>query len=181
MPTAGPHAALCCCWVLSCLHCWTTATLVACPTRSVRAGTLCLCTLPRFCLLRRDTLAFMFETYYTPRLTPHAVGAPNIGGHGPHAAGRQMAAWCRHGAEKLCCMCFLEPRSPQSLPAHADRNYYQCWLGLKSHFDPAWTPEKAAGLQGIGAPAPAELAASAVNGGEGQQNGQHAAQPAGEA
>ena len=26
-----------------------------------------------------DTLAFMFETYYTPRLTPQAVSAPNIG------------------------------------------------------------------------------------------------------
>lgn len=41
----------------------------------------------------RDTLAFMFETYVTPRVTPAALGAPNI-----------------------------------------DRDYYKCWLGLKSHF-----------------------------------------------
>lgn len=27
--------------------------------------------------------------------------------------------------------------------AAADRNYYQCWVGLKSHFDPGWTPGKA--------------------------------------
>lgn len=53
--------------------------------------------------LPKDTLAFMFETYYTPRLTCQAMGAPNI-----------------------------------------DRNYYQCWVGLKSHFDPSWTPSKAA-------------------------------------
>ena len=48
----------------------------------------------------------MFETYYTPRITPHAVAAPNI-----------------------------------------DRNYYQCWVGLKSHFDASWTPEKAAAAE----------------------------------
>ena len=29
--------------------------------------------------LPRDTLAFMFETHLTPRLMPHALGAPNIG------------------------------------------------------------------------------------------------------
>ena len=45
--------------------------------------------------LPRDTLAFMFETSAVPRLTPHALGAPNV-----------------------------------------DRDYYQCWLGLKSHFNP---------------------------------------------
>lgn len=45
--------------------------------------------------LPRDTLAFMFETSAIPRLTPHALGAPNV-----------------------------------------DREYYECWLGLKSHFDP---------------------------------------------
>ncbi|KAL4422217.1 hypothetical protein ABPG77_009692 [Micractinium sp. CCAP 211/92] len=99
--------------------------------------------------LPRDTLAFMFETYYTPRLTPHAVGAPNI-----------------------------------------DRNYYQCWLGLKSHFDPEWTPEKAAtltvsreaALQAGGAPAAAEGAVPAAGGAQEQQNGQgSAAELAGQA
>jgi homogentisate 1,2-dioxygenase len=44
--------------------------------------------------LPRDTLAFMFETSAIPRLTPHALGAPNV-----------------------------------------DKGYYECWLGLKSHFD----------------------------------------------
>ncbi|KAK9820068.1 hypothetical protein WJX72_005739 [[Myrmecia] bisecta] len=46
-----------------------------------------------------DTLAFMFETSYTPRVTPAALGSP-----------------------------------------HIDRNYYKCWMGLKSHFDRNWTP-----------------------------------------
>lgn len=32
----------------------------------------------------------------------------------------------------------------------ADRNYYSCWTGLKSHFDPAWTPEKAAAAAAAG-------------------------------
>lgn len=50
----------------------------------------------------KDTLAFMFETCMVPRLTAHALGAPNI-----------------------------------------DRNYYQCWLGLKSHFDPDYMKKKA--------------------------------------
>jgi len=45
--------------------------------------------------LPRDTLAFMFETSAVPRLTPHAIHAPNV-----------------------------------------DTGYYECWLGLKSHFDP---------------------------------------------
>ncbi|GAB4820865.1 hypothetical protein N2152v2_007911 [Parachlorella kessleri] len=58
--------------------------------------------------LPKDSLAFMFETYYTPRLTPQALGATNI-----------------------------------------DRNYYQCWIGLKSHFDPS-------------APAPMSPAAAAA-------------------
>lgn len=43
--------------------------------------------------LPKDTLAFMFETSLVPRLTPYALGAPNI-----------------------------------------DRDYYQCWIGLRSHF-----------------------------------------------
>jgi len=42
----------------------------------------------------RDSLAFMFEMAHVPRITHHALGAPNI-----------------------------------------DRNYYQCWIGLQSHFD----------------------------------------------
>ncbi len=45
--------------------------------------------------LPRDTLAFMFETSAVPRLTRHALGAPNV-----------------------------------------DRDYYRCWIGLKSHFNP---------------------------------------------
>ena len=45
--------------------------------------------------LPRDSLAFMFETAAVPRLTRHALDAPNV-----------------------------------------DKEYYQCWLGLKSHFDP---------------------------------------------
>ena len=32
-----------------------------------------------YCLVcLQDSLAFMFETYYTPRLTPQALGATNI-------------------------------------------------------------------------------------------------------
>lgn len=54
--------------------------------------------------LPRDTLAFMFETYHTPRLTPQALGTSNI-----------------------------------------DRSYYQCWLGLQSHFHPAWRPAQCTG------------------------------------
>lgn len=54
--------------------------------------------------LPRDTLAFMFETSAVPRLTPHALGAPNI-----------------------------------------DRDYYRCWLGLKSHFDPGHAAAKGKG------------------------------------
>ncbi|KIZ00241.1 homogentisate 1,2-dioxygenase [Monoraphidium neglectum] len=50
--------------------------------------------------LGRDTLAFMFETSMTPRVTPAALGATNI-----------------------------------------DRDYYKCWVGLKSHFDRNWRPE----------------------------------------
>jgi homogentisate 1,2-dioxygenase len=85
--------------------------------------------------LPKDTLAFMFETHYTPRITAHAVAASNI-----------------------------------------DRNYYQCWLGLKSHFDPTWTPEKAAAAPAGGKPAavlPAGDKAAAAAGEQkgGQQNG----------
>ena len=54
--------------------------------------------------LPRDTLAFMFEFPFLPRVTPAAMSASNF-----------------------------------------DRNYYQCWTGLKSHFDPSWKPEGAAG------------------------------------
>lgn len=47
--------------------------------------------------LGRNTLAFMFETSLTPRVTPAALGSPCI-----------------------------------------DRDYYKCWVGLKSHFDREW-------------------------------------------
>lgn len=47
--------------------------------------------------LGRSTLAFMFETSLTPRVTPAALGSPCI-----------------------------------------DRDYYKCWVGLKSHFDRNW-------------------------------------------
>jgi homogentisate 1,2-dioxygenase len=47
--------------------------------------------------LGRTTLAFMFETSLTPRVTPAALGSPCI-----------------------------------------DRDYYKCWVGLKSHFDRDW-------------------------------------------
>eukprot|EP00798_Chlamydomonas_sp_ICE-L_P012659 gene12659-15892_t len=45
--------------------------------------------------LPNDTLAFMFETHFTPRVTAGAMSVP--------------------------CL---------------DRDYYKCWMGLKSHFDP---------------------------------------------
>lgn len=35
------------------------------------------------------------------------------------------------------------------MPHPADRGYYQCWLGLKSHFDPGWTPEQAAAAEAV--------------------------------
>jgi homogentisate 1,2-dioxygenase len=47
--------------------------------------------------LGHDTLAFMFETSLTPRVTSAALGSTCI-----------------------------------------DRDYYKCWLGLKSHFDRNW-------------------------------------------
>jgi homogentisate 1,2-dioxygenase len=47
--------------------------------------------------LGHNTLAFMFETSLTPRVTPAALGSPCI-----------------------------------------DRDYYKCWVGLKSHFDREW-------------------------------------------
>ncbi|KAG2501039.1 hypothetical protein HYH03_000858 [Edaphochlamys debaryana] len=46
--------------------------------------------------LGHETLAFMFETSAIPRVTPAALGCPNV-----------------------------------------DRDYYKCWVGLKSHFDPS--------------------------------------------
>lgn len=127
----------------------------------------------------------MFETYYTPRLTPHAVGAPNIG----------KLAWASR-RPRLCPCATWTPTllPPQStpitvpnrtalVPSSTDRNYYQCWLGLKSHFDPEWTPEKAAtltvsreaALQAGGAPAAAEGAVPAAGGAQEQQNGQGSA------
>lgn len=64
--------------------------------------------------LGRDTLAFMFETHLTPRVTPAAMGSPSI-----------------------------------------DRDYYKCWMGLKSHFQAPAKPEDEAEkedkLQGEGA------------------------------
>lgn len=62
--------------------------------------------------LGRTTLAFMFETSLTPRVTPAALGSPCI-----------------------------------------DRDYYKCWLGLKSHFDREWqsTQQLAGGVNGQGA------------------------------
>lgn len=45
--------------------------------------------------LGRNTLAFMFETHFTPRVTPAALGSTCI-----------------------------------------DRDYYKCWAGLQSHFEP---------------------------------------------
>eukprot|EP00775_Hariotina_reticulata_P013327 gene13327-13456_t len=56
--------------------------------------------------LGRTTLAFMFETSLTPRVTPAALGSPCI-----------------------------------------DRDYYKCWLGLKSHFDRNWGPNQRKQLQ----------------------------------
>lgn len=50
--------------------------------------------------LGRDTLAFMFETSLTPRVTPAALGSTCI-----------------------------------------DRDYYKCWVGLKSHFNRNWFAE----------------------------------------
>lgn len=56
--------------------------------------------------LARDTLAFMFETSLTPRVTPAALGSTCI-----------------------------------------DRDYYKCWLGLKSHFDRHWLSHQGKGLE----------------------------------
>ena len=55
------------------------------------------------------------------------------------------------------------------LPAvPADRNYYQCWVGLKSHFDPGWTPEKAAAEPAAAAAGASGGSAPAVGGGQQQ-------------
>lgn len=57
--------------------------------------------------------------------------------------------------------CTLALQLASSQPSHVrtllppvDRNYYQCWVGLQSHFDPAWTPEKAAAASGSSGPPP---------------------------
>lgn len=50
--------------------------------------------------LPRDTMAFMFETADTPRITQGALASE-----------------------------------------HIDRNYYKCWIGLRSHFNPDWRPD----------------------------------------
>lgn len=78
-------------------------------------------------------------------------------------------ALCRAAA--LLVHLLLDRLFPFPFWFSADRNYYQCWIGLKSHFDPAWTPEKATA-------APAGSKAAAGGGGEGgeqaaaaQQNG----------
>jgi homogentisate 1,2-dioxygenase len=63
-----------------------------------------------------DSLAFMFELGFTPRVTPWALAAPEL-----------------------------------------DARYYECWQGLRSHFDPAWQPESdaAAAASVDSAPVPA--------------------------
>lgn len=53
--------------------------------------------------------------------------------------------------------------TPQALGApNIDRNYYQCWVGLKSHFNP--DPDRGPSL------APPADSGQAVSGGK-QQNG----------
>ncbi len=98
----------------------------------------------------------------------------NLDTHAAHA--------CSGRIHSTASYCSLSPSS--------DRNYYQCWLGLKSHFDPEWTPEKAAtltasreaALQAGGAPAAAEGAVPAAGGAQEHQNGQgSAAELAGQA
>lgn len=72
-----------------------------------------------------------------------------------------------------CLLCLSHPflvLNPFS--CSADRNYYQCWLGLKSHFDPTWTPEKAAAAAAGG---------KAAAGGGGEAGQQAAAQQNGAA
>jgi homogentisate 1,2-dioxygenase len=59
-----------------------------------------------------DSLAFMFELGFTPRVTPWALAAPEL-----------------------------------------DARYYECWQGLRPHFDPAWRPEDGAAIGGTPAPA----------------------------
>ncbi|GBF88452.1 hypothetical protein Rsub_01165 [Raphidocelis subcapitata] len=83
--------------------------------------------------LGRDTLAFMFETSQTPRVTPAALGATNI-----------------------------------------DRDYYKCWVGLKSHFDRDWRPAGQQPAAEAGADAERER-----QGGGGAANGVERAAPAG--
>uniref|UniRef100_A0A7S0R9Z4 homogentisate 1,2-dioxygenase n=1 Tax=Chlamydomonas leiostraca TaxID=1034604 RepID=A0A7S0R9Z4_9CHLO len=71
-------------------------------------------------------LAFMFETNFTPRVTPAALGSPCI-----------------------------------------DRDYYKCWMGLKSHFKPPAPPAPAPPTSHAAAPAGAEdeVAADGLAGG----------------
>jgi homogentisate 1,2-dioxygenase len=71
--------------------------------------------------LGHNTLAFMFETSLTPRVTPAALGSPCI-----------------------------------------DRDYYKCWVGLKSHFDRQWHSKQQQQQQANGDAAEAEAAAGAA-------------------
>ena len=59
---------------------------------------------------------------------------------GGNSAWRLPKRCCRW-AVTACCQHVRGSVSAFSVVA--DRNYYQCWLGLKSHFDPSWTPESA--------------------------------------
>lgn len=105
----------------------------------------------------------MFETYYTPRLTCQAMGAPNIGESSVCcvlAMLRELRCVVSYNLLSPACAahCLAAPwlwlclvaRALSPIPflawhhLLADRNYYQCWVGLKSHFDPSWTPSKAA-------------------------------------
>ena len=108
--------------------------------------------------LPHDTLAFMFETYYQPRLTPHALGASNIG-----AGARRL------GQDGGCMAVKAVPTASAVLPPSAppDRDYYQCWIGLKSHFDPnrkqlLGAQQQNGGSGRGGRPAASEQAAAAL-------------------
>jgi homogentisate 1,2-dioxygenase len=72
--------------------------------------------------LGHNTLAFMFETSLTPRVTPAALGSPCI-----------------------------------------DRDYYKCWVGLKSHFDRHWHSKQQQQQQAKSDAAEAEALAGAVS------------------
>lgn len=66
--------------------------------------------------LPRDTLAFMFETSDTPRVTAAAIASPHID-RNYYKYGARLCGGCRDGK----CV------------AH-----HRCWTGLRSHFDPSW-------------------------------------------